>query len=93
MTKLRVRLYEAVLGGNSLDFKARADGYNHTGYLETKGIDTQILATFPTDDDIQVAAEQAMEECVSLVTLPLGLDPTMLRDTLARQTQLPEIDA
>ena len=91
LTKLRVKLYEAVLRGNSSDFKARANGYNHT-YLDTKGIDTQILATFPTNDDIQDAAQQAMEECESLVAL-LGLDPSMLQDTLARRTQLPAIDS
>jgi hypothetical protein len=76
MTKLHVKLYEAVLRGNSSDLKVHTNSYNHT-YLDTKGIDMQMLATFLTNDGIKDAAQQAMEECESLVAL-LGLDPMML---------------
>jgi hypothetical protein len=80
MTKLRVKLREAVLRGQSADFKACANGYCHT-YFDSKGIDPLLLSTFPTDDDIQDTAQQAMEECESLVVL-LGIDPTMLQNNI-----------
>jgi hypothetical protein len=51
MTKLHVKLYEAVLMGHSSDFKVHTNSYNHT-YLDMKGIDMQMLATFLTDDGI-----------------------------------------
>jgi len=90
MTKLRVKLREAVLRGQSSDLKARATGYCHT-YFDIKGINPLLLSTFPTDDDIQEAAQQAMEECESLLVL-LGVDPTLLQ---ARQgsVQLPAISS
>jgi hypothetical protein len=84
LTKLRVKLRKAVLSAQSPDFKARANGYCHT-YFDVKGIDPLLLATFPTDDDIQDAAQQAMEECESLIVL-LGVNPSMLRDKIAHRS-------
>jgi hypothetical protein len=93
LTKLRVKLREAVLSAQSPDFKARANGYCHT-YFDVKGIDPLLLAMFPTNEDIQDAALQAMEECESLLVL-LGIDPSMLQDKIARQSsvRLPAIDS
>jgi hypothetical protein len=84
LTKLRVKLREAILRNHSPDFKARANGYCHT-YFDTKGVDRLLLSTFPTNDDIRDAAKQAMEECDSLIVL-LGLDPSSLHSRVARQT-------
>src|ERR1700683_4606645 len=86
LTKLRVKLREAVLSTQSPDFKARANGYCHT-YFDAKGIDPLLLATFPMDDDIQDAAQQAMEECESLVVL-LGVNLSILQDNIARQSSV-----
>jgi hypothetical protein len=91
LTKLRVKLREAVLSAQSPDFKARANGYCHT-YFDVKGIDPLLLATFPSNDDIQDAAKQAMEECESLVVL-LGIDPSLLQETYQSSVQLPAISS
>ena len=93
LTKLCVKLRKAVLSAQSPDFKACANGYCHT-YFDVKGIDPLLLAMFPTNEDIQDAALQAMEECESLLVL-LGIDPSMLQDKIARQSsvRLPAINS
>lgn len=57
LNKLHVKLCEAVLSAQLPDFKADANGYCHM-YFHTTGIDTLMLLTFLTDDDIQDAVQQ-----------------------------------
>ena len=74
--KLTVKLCEAVLRGQSSDPKVRASGYCHK-YFDTHGINLLALATFPSDDDMARAANEAAQEAESLVRL-LGINPTQL---------------
>ncbi|KAF5341928.1 hypothetical protein D9611_001095 [Ephemerocybe angulata] len=74
--KLRVKLRQAVLHSQASDGKARAAGYNHT-YFDDGGVDFDLLATFPTDDEIEEASCLAAEEAESLVKL-LGIDADRL---------------
>ena len=87
MTKLRIKLREAILRSHTLDFKARASGYCHT-YTNNKGIDLNTLSQFPTDDEIQEAAKESMEECESIFAL-LGIDVSLLRDVATGQMSQP----
>ncbi|KAF7978464.1 hypothetical protein HWV62_672 [Athelia sp. TMB] len=89
MTKLRVKLREAVLNAHSPNFKARANGYCHT-YLDTTGIKTSILATYPSNQAFQDAAGRAMEQCECLIAL-LGLQPAALRQVFPAGHRLPAI--
>lgn len=73
---LHVKQQEAVLRLQSPDFKARAQGYCHT-YFYADGVDLQELARFPTDLEIQTAADEAADEAHNLLAL-LGLNPTQL---------------
>ena len=74
--KLRLKMREAVLNARGSDPKARAAGYNHT-YFDNTGVNVPILSSYPTDEDIQVIADQAAEEADSLIAL-LGLNPSQL---------------
>ena len=74
--KLRVKLHEAVLRGKSSDRKAQATSYSHT-YFDHEGLDLAVLSTYPTDAEIDTAAEEAAQEADSLVSL-LGIDPRLL---------------
>ena len=96
MTKLRIKLCKAILCSHTLDFKARAGGYCHT-YTSNKGIDLNTLSQFPTDDEIQEAAKESMEECESIFAL-LGIDVSLPRDVAMGQmsqphAQLPSISS
>jgi hypothetical protein len=88
-TRLRIKLREAVLHSHTLDFKARASGYCHT-YTSNKGIDLNTLSLFPTDDEIQEAAQAAIEECESIFSL-LGIDVALLRDITTGQLSQPHV--
>jgi hypothetical protein len=76
LTKLHMKLHEAVLQSHSADYKAHANCYCHT-YVDAADIDLPVLAQFPTDAKIQEAANDAMEECNSLLVL-LGIDPALV---------------
>ena len=66
----------------SSDPKARASGYAHT-YFDADGIDIAALAVYPSDSEIQQAANEAWEEAESLFAL-LGILPS---DFMAPQQQ------
>ena len=88
--KLRIKLHEAALRGKSSGGKARAAGYSHT-YFDHEGLDLLILSTYPSDEEIELASEQAAREADSLVAL---LAPEMLhRAHQAPNTWLPSISS
>ncbi|KAF5320335.1 hypothetical protein D9611_011267 [Ephemerocybe angulata] len=74
--KLRVKLRQAALHSRASDGKARAAGYNHT-YFDDGGVDFDLLATFPTDDEIEEVSCLAAEEAESLIKL-VGIDADQL---------------
>ena len=84
--KLRVTIREAMLRART-DPRATASGYSHT-HFDARGLDIPILATFPSDEEIDTAAEEAAEEAESLLAL-LGVSPKRLREVSA--TKLPPI--
>jgi hypothetical protein len=86
--KLFIQMREAVLANQCSDGKARASGYNHT-YRDTCGIDLRNLSAYPTDEQIQVAAERAHEEAESLWAL-LGIAPSQ---TYSSVVTLPSIQS
>ncbi|KIJ59917.1 hypothetical protein HYDPIDRAFT_170487 [Hydnomerulius pinastri MD-312] len=73
---LHVKQQEAVLSQQSPDFKARAQGYCHT-YFYADGVDLQELSRFPTDLEIEEAAQEAAGEAQSLIAV-LGVNPSHL---------------
>lgn len=75
--KLRVTIREAMLHTRT-DPRATASGYTHT-YFDARGLDIPVLATFPSDDEINAAAEEAAEEVESLLAL-LGISPKQLQE-------------
>lgn len=84
--KLRVTIREAMLHMRT-NPRATASGYSHT-HFDSRGIDIPILATFPSDEDINAAAKEAAEEAESLLAL-LGVSPNRLREDSAMK--LPSI--
>lgn len=78
--KLRVTIREAMLRARA-NPKATASGYSHT-YFDVRGLDIPILATFPNDDEIDAAAEEAAEEAGSLLAV-LGVSPKQLHEDSA----------
>ncbi|ETW79465.1 hypothetical protein HETIRDRAFT_306089, partial [Heterobasidion irregulare TC 32-1] len=85
--KLNVRLREHFFFSESSDGKARANGYNHT-YTDSRQINLGALATYPTDAEIQRAANAAFEEAHSLWEV-LGADN--LRTHQALVPRLPSV--
>ncbi|KAJ6522433.1 hypothetical protein DFH09DRAFT_1421922 [Mycena vulgaris] len=86
--KLRVTMREAVLSGKSSHANATAAGYTHT-YFESLGSDLAALAIYPSDQEIQLAAQEAAAESDSLVAV-LGIAPAQLHQKLqARAHQHP----
>ncbi|KAJ7182126.1 hypothetical protein C8R46DRAFT_826347, partial [Mycena filopes] len=79
--KLRVKIRSAVLRAKASDSKAQAAGYSHT-YFDNTGLDILALSSFPSDDDINLAAAEAAEESDSLIAL-LGLAPSQLHVGIA----------
>ncbi|KAJ7504710.1 hypothetical protein B0H11DRAFT_1709383 [Mycena galericulata] len=74
--KLRITMREAVLSGKASNSKAAAQGYTHT-YFDTVGADLAKLATYPSNEDIEQASEEAAAKCESLIAL-LGITPGQL---------------
>lgn len=74
--KLRIKMHRAVLRAKGSDPKALAAGYNHT-WFDHAGINLNTLSTYPSNGDIQIAANQAAQEAESLIAL-LGVSPTQL---------------
>jgi hypothetical protein len=75
-SKLTIKIRQAVLHAHSPNGKARANGYAHT-YFDTSGIHLSSLNMFPSDDEMNDIANQALQEAQSLVTL-LGIYPVHL---------------
>jgi hypothetical protein len=63
--KLFIRLREFALFGHYSDGKERASGYTHN-YQDTRGIDINALSTFPSDTEMQEAADAAYQEAENL---------------------------
>ena len=78
--KLRVTIREAMLRAR-MDPRARANGYSHT-HFDARGLDIPVLATFPSDDEIDTAAKEAAEDAESLLAL-LGVSPKRLQEDSA----------
>ena len=78
--KLRVTIREAMLRART-DSRATASGYSHT-HFDSRGLDIPVLATFPSDNEIDTAAKGAAEEVESLLAL-LGISPKRLREDSA----------
>ncbi|KAK1222121.1 hypothetical protein PQX77_015048 [Marasmius sp. AFHP31] len=67
--KVQLQMGAAVRRGKPSDSKARAAGYHHT-YFDVTGIDLVVLGTFPTHEEIEDIARQALgdvESCVQLL--------------------------
>jgi hypothetical protein len=82
---------QAILHAQTSDPKARAFGYNHT-YFDLAGLDELALATFPSDSDIDLAAQAAADEADSLLRL-LGLRPQQVRGLKQFIPALPTINS
>lgn len=72
--RLQVILRSIVRFLHTSDPKARAAGYAHT-YFDPERVDLAELAIFPTDSEIQQAAQEAWEEAESLFAL-VGVVPS-----------------
>lgn len=90
--KTRTKMHEGfLLAKSSADPKARASGYNHT-YMDSRGMDLQVLARYPTDKEIADVACVAFEEAEALVAL-LGVVPAQLHREDPALMSLPGIDS
>lgn len=94
--KLRVKMRQAILQQKTSVSKVQASGYNHT-YFDMAGLDELNLATFPSDADIEIAAQEASEEADSLIRL-LGLRPQQINQFSLKNDHispvfLPSIDS
>ncbi|KAM6495644.1 hypothetical protein JOM56_008350 [Amanita muscaria] len=74
--KLYVKIRHSIFRSLAADPKARASGYSHT-YFDHTNIDLRALATFPSDDEVDAAAEMASQEVESLISM-LGITPRLL---------------
>lgn len=74
MPKLFLRLREFAFFGKFSDGKERASGYTHN-YQDTRGIDLNALSTFPSDTEMQEAANSAYQEAENLWFM-LGFVPS-----------------
>lgn len=72
--KLFIRLREFALFGHYSDGKERASGYTHN-YQDTRGIDLNALSTFPSDTEMQEAADKAYQEAENIWFM-LGFIPS-----------------
>ena len=86
--KIHIKLREALFSVWVNDGKARASGYSHT-YADSRGINIKALSTYPTDGEIQQAADRAFQEAESLFAL-LGVSSA---DLGGSAPQLPGISA
>lgn len=74
--KLSIRLREAFFSSRTTDGKARASGYAHT-HTNTWGIDLAALSTYPSNEEIEEAANQGYQEAHSLFAY-LGATATQI---------------
>jgi hypothetical protein len=88
--KLRLLLRTAISVGESMDPRARAEGYFHS-YFDPKGVDFATLAVFPSQDQINATAMEAHEEAVSLFAW-LGVRPVALHSMVVNSA-LPSISS
>jgi hypothetical protein len=89
ITKLFIRLRQAVFSSRETDGKARASGYNHT-YTDMRGINISALSAYPTNEAMNDAATRAYGEAESLFAL-LGVSAMELQSPSA--TALPSINS
>ena len=66
--RLHTLLRASLALSRGTDPKARANGYSHA-YLDPETAQVKSLAVFPSDKEIEIAAGQAWEEAVSLLSL------------------------
>jgi len=76
--KIFVRLWVFTKSTLATAGKDTASGYAHT-YSDCRGIDLTALSTFPTDEEINEAAQFAYEEAEDLLFV-LGVSPDMLTE-------------
>lgn len=79
--KLYILLRESVFSDKFSNGKACASGYNHT-YTDNRGINFIALSTFPSDEEINQAAQQAYGEAENLFAL-LGVFASQLQNSSA----------
>ena len=79
--KLYILLCESVFSDKFSNGTERASGYNHT-YTDNQDIDFIALSTFPTDQEINQAAQQAYGEAENLFAL-LGISASQLQTAAA----------
>ncbi|KAF8148818.1 hypothetical protein B0H34DRAFT_735383 [Crassisporium funariophilum] len=89
--KLCIKMRQAILRAQMSDPKVCAFGYNHT-YFNNAGLDELALATFPSDSDIDLAAQAAADEADSLLRL-LDLRPQQIQSLKQLIPALPTIDS
>lgn len=89
VSKLFIRLRQAIFSSWVADGKARASGYNHT-YMDMHGINLSALSSYPSNEAMNEAATQAYGEAESLFDL-LGVSAMELQSPSA--TALPSINS
>ncbi|CAL1711140.1 unnamed protein product [Somion occarium] len=89
--KLRLKTREAAMLAEAADPKGRAMSYNHT-YVNSRGINVTMLATYFSDSDLPDIADVAMQEAESVIGL-LGLAPDMLHAPDDAMAFLPSINS
>lgn len=88
--RLMVRIRSACRLGTTTDPRARANGYAHT-YFDSGDVDLALLSHFPTNDELQVATQEAWEEATNLWDL-LGVTPfDLLAPAAVPMLSLPSI--
>jgi hypothetical protein len=91
MPKLFIRLREFALFGHYSDGKERASGYTHS-YQDTRGIDLNALSTFPSDAEMQEAADAAYQEAENLWFM-LGFVPSDSSTQASGSGKLPSLSS
>ena len=86
--KVHIILHEVLFSVRINNGKVHTSGYSHT-YTDSRGVDIKALSMYPTDEEIQRAADRAVEEAESLFAL-LGISSTDLGESAS---QLPSISA
>jgi hypothetical protein len=88
--KLFIKLREAFFSTQHNDGKSTASGYSHT-HTDTRGLNLAGLASFPTDDEINMASKHAYGEASSIFEY-LGLSPQQLYQSQT-MVRLPNISS
>ena len=68
MVRLHTLLRASLTLSQGTDPKAQANGYSHA-YLDPETAQVKSLVVFPSDKEIEIAAGQAWEEAISLLSL------------------------